>query len=539
MKRADPRQPGKGALELIEEATHLLRAAPLTTLTAYYTGALPFVLGLLYFWVDMSRSPFANQHLAETSLGLGVLFLWMKFWQAIYARHLRALMTGEAPPPLNIGTCRQIFITQTTLQPWGFFLLPLSLLPVLPFGWAYAFFQNLTALAGAEPDEAGGQLKKAAQQTTLWPRQNFLLLAVFLGFGLYVFINWATICFLLPRLVKSLFGVESIFSRSTLGLLNTTFFACMFGLTYLCVDPIAKAAYALRCFYGESLKSGEDLLAELRQFAAPGRRLAAWLVLLLALGGGMNAFPQSPPDGISPAQLDRTIQQVIEQKKYVWRMPRDTIADSDASHKGVIGRFLERVRQMVRHWVQAVMEWVGKWLRRFFGRGPGSPSGSGYGWIMSLQILLYALVAFGSLALALLLFRVFRRRQQKAPPISTEPIRPAPDLTDENLGADQLPEDGWMRLGRELLGRGELRLALRAFYLASLAHLAGRNLISIAKFKSNRDYERELRRRGHSFPELIALFGDNVAVFDRVWYGLHQIDDAQVSQFAANIAKFK
>ena len=59
---------------------------------------------------------------------------------------------------------------------------------------------------------------------------------------------------------------------------------------------------------------------------------------------------------------------------------------------------------------------------------------------------------------------------------------------------------------------------MRAFYFASLAQLAARGLITVAKFKSNRDYERELQRRGHSLPELLASFGDNVSVFDRTWY---------------------
>jgi hypothetical protein len=112
-------------------------------------------------------------------------------------------------------------------------------------------------------------------------------------------------------------------------------------------------------------------------------------------------------------------------------------------------------------------------------------------------------------------------------------------LADESLGAEQLPEDRWTKLARELLDRGELRLALRAFYLATLAHLAERNLISLAKFKSNRDYERELRRRGHSFPDLLALFGENVTVFDRAWYGWHEINGELVSRFAANVERIK
>jgi hypothetical protein len=70
-----------------------------------------------------------------------------------------------------------------------------------------------------------------------------------------------------------LFGMESDFSQSPLSMLNTTFFATMFGLTYLCLDPLIKACYVLRCFYGTSLRSGEDLKAELRRIgsATPNR----------------------------------------------------------------------------------------------------------------------------------------------------------------------------------------------------------------------------------------------------------------------------
>ena len=60
----------------------------------------------------------------------------------------------------------------------------------------------------------------------------------------------------------SLLGIDSVYTRSSQSMSNTTFIAAMCGITYLCVDPIIKAAYLLRCFYGESLDSGEDLKAE-------------------------------------------------------------------------------------------------------------------------------------------------------------------------------------------------------------------------------------------------------------------------------------
>jgi len=156
-----------------------------------------------------------------------------------------------------------------------------------------------------------------------------------------------------------------------------------------------------------------------------------------------------------------------------------------------------------------------------------------------LRLVMYLLIAVVALALGVFLFQAWNRRFRRPDAVVSEPIQSVPDLTDENVGADQLPEDAWIKLARELWERGELRQALRAFYLASLAHLAWRNLITLAKFKSNHDYAVELGRRGHSFPELLALFGENVSVFDRIWYGLHDLDSDLLTRFAANVERIK
>jgi hypothetical protein len=548
MKRAHRRRDGKPGIELIEEATHLLRSAPMTTLAVYCAGVIPFVLGLLYFWADMSRSPFANQHLAEAALGMTALFLWMKFCQALFVRRIRAQIAGEPMPRWNARQCGRVFLTQAIVQPSGLFIIPLASIPMLPLAWAYAYYQNVTVLAGNEPGDLSLVLKKSWRQASLWPWQNHLLLGVMSLFGLCVFLNWVAVCLFLPQLIKMLFGVESIFAQSPMSLLNTTFFTAMFGLSYLSVDPIMKIIYALRCFYGESLQSGEDLKSELKQFS--GSASLAVLVVFLALAAGSFAraaeappppvsSPAVPPANVSPPELDRSLNEVIHQRKYTWRMPRkDVKADSE---KSALRRFLEKAANLIRKWVQAAFEWIGRMLRKIFGDRPrsGGASSFGYGWIMSLQILLYTLVAAVVVALAVLLYRVWRRRRLAPPPAVSEAIQPVPDIADENIGADQLPEDGWTKLARELLQRGEFRLAMRAFYLASLAHLAGRNLISLARFKSNRDYERELQRRAHAIPGLLPMFGENISVFERIWYGRYEATGELVNQFAVNVEKIK
>ena len=85
----------KSAIRIIEEAVHLLRSSPGSLLAGYYLGSAPFVLGQMYFWADMSRSADAAKHCTIAALSLTFLYVWMKFWQAVFAHQVRAQMTGE------------------------------------------------------------------------------------------------------------------------------------------------------------------------------------------------------------------------------------------------------------------------------------------------------------------------------------------------------------------------------------------------------------------------------------------------------------
>jgi hypothetical protein len=548
--KSQRREQDRTVFDLIEEATHLLRTAPAGTLAAYYVGGIPFVLGLLFFWSDMSRSPLASQHLAAASLGMAGLFFWMKLWQTIFARRVRAQIAREPISPLSIRGCLRILVTQAILQPSGLFVLPLAAIPVLPLPWACAFYQNVAVLDDGQEVNLRALLKNARKQAALWPVQNYALLGILVIFAVCVFLNWLSVGLAIPFLFKTFFGVESDFTRGGMAMFNTTFLAAMLGLTYLSVDPILKIIYALRCFYGESLQSGEDLKAELKPFAKSSLPQAAVLAIVFSLLAASPSPAQTATNqpaslparqSLAVPTLDQAINQTIHESKYVWRMPRQQVLAPD-TQENAVERFFDKVENMIREWARDFREWLHKVWNKLFPphETPARVSyGSGYGWIMSLQFLLYGLAAAAVIALALLLYRVWRGHQPPPPAVATEAIQPAPDLADENVHADQLPEDGWTKLARELLERGEFRLAMRAFYLAGLAGLAERNLITIARFKSNRDYERELRRRAHSFPELLAVFGDNVSRFERIWYGMHEASRELALQFANNLEKLK
>jgi hypothetical protein len=559
MVNADRYRRGKESLELIEEAIHLLHSAPAFNLAVYYSGTLPFVLAALYFWADMSRSPFAGQRLVGEALVLGCLFLWMKTCQAFFCRAMRCVASGESRPR-GVGRLWRIFLVQSALQPSGLFVLPLALVPALPFAWVFAFYQNLGALDDGETVDCRGLVKKAAIQSVFWPRQNHLILAIITAFGFFVWLNLVTACFVLPGLVKTLLGVETVFTRSGLSLLNTTLFAATLGLTYICLDPILKTIYALRCFYGESQRSGADLKVELHGAGVKQLSLALILGLLVAFGigeKGLVAAEQSQsramPAGegqpahqstvvssVSALDLDRAIDEVIQRPRYAWREPRKGFVQQENDSNGLFDRLFERLRPFLKNCFKTIRQWLDSLIRRFFLRQRTVSSNDAADRLaVFLRLLVYALIAATVAGLIWLSYRIWEKRRRKAMTIASEPLQPVPDLLDENLGAEQLPEDSWMRLARELLAKGELRLALRSFYLASLAQLAGNNLIHLARSKSNWDYERELQRRAHAIPGLLDAFVENLSVFDRTWYGMYEVNPELVNQFAHNVERIR
>jgi hypothetical protein len=326
------------------------------------------------------------------------------------------------------------------------------------------------------------------------------------------------------------------------------------ALTYLCLGPLIKAVYTLRCFYAESLESGRDLIVELERVTSRPRGAAATLWVCAALltaaspGVASGAEVRAVPlvrQAVSSADLDRSLSEVIQKREYAWRLPREKPSENAALAKGPLALFIEGVADTVRGGVKWLIraakrgaDWV---LKHWLNKLPVNPAAgqSSAVWIDGLYGLLCLLLAAIISSLAILGWRSWRQRRHRHPEPVADPIPSTPDLADEGVAADQLPSTEWLSLAHALMARGELRLALRALYLASLSLLAQRELLVIARFKSNRDYERELQRRAHTQPELLAAFGQNAALFERSWYGRHEVTSDSLSRCSANLEKLQ
>lgn len=521
MKRAS-----KSAVELLEEAVYLLRSAPIAALAAYYLGSVPFVLGFLFFWADMSQSAFGYDHCAPAALGLALLYAWMTYWQSAFVRKLQAELTRDS----SAKNERRGGLLQIGLQPTKFLVLPLAALTVLPYASVYAFYQNL--MAAPDSGNISEALSAAKKQALVWQSQNWTILAILAMLNFVIFLNAGIAILIVPYLAKLLLGIDNMFTRSGMATFNTTFLAVTASLTYLVAHPLAKAVYVLRYFYSEALETGKDLrIAQ----TVPG------LLLFLLLPAVLPAQPAKPIEPISIDQLNRSIDVVIHRPDFTWRLPRPPrppeknpnwfvrMAQSfvDATDRGV---------SHVEHWINQFVNWLGERLKSMLpgigGKGASPDS-------RKLRALVYTLLAAAALVLGWLVWQMLRS-QKRARSVSAIPtLAPAVEVNIAEAEAGEQPLDQWLQLARDLMARQELRLALRAFYLAGLSYLAERSLISIQRGKSNQDYARELRRKARTKPELVAMFVENMNVFERAWYGMYPVDGATLGEFEETFVKMR
>ncbi len=535
---------GQPALDLLEEAVALLRSQPLENLFFYYLGAIPFALGLVYYWADMSGGALAREHLAGGALGLALLWVWMKCWQAVYAERLKSWIMQVPPSPLSPGRLLRTALAQAATSPWGFVLLPVSMVLTIPLGWCTAFFQNLTVLDRGDGTALREQVRAAWQQALLRPRQNHLLLMVIGLLSCIVCLNILIALMMLPQLLKTLLGIESIFGMSAFSMVNSTLWVIIGVLTYLCLDPLVKTAYVLRCYQGGSLHTGEDLLTDLRISLAAKKALMVFLLVCGALAAGFWAAPAQAEDAgaahksvHSAEQLDRAIEKEMSRLEYSWRMPREAEAEEEQKESG----FFRIVVETVEYWVEvlgdgfeAFFEWLGELLVKMFPK-IGLEKTARHGDSADRRfVALYLLLGVAACMAALVAWRHLQRKKNRSGDQGEGIPLADIDLESDEVKASDLPTDQWLALARDLLQKGERRLALRALYLADLAGLAGAQLVTIARAKSDSDYQRELTRRGLAGPETVEAFSQNITIFQQAWYGMREVSEEMFCRFEQN-----
>ena len=163
--------------------------------------------------------------------------------------------------------------------------------------------------------------------------------------------------------------------------------------------------------------------------------------------------------------------------------------------------------------INRFFRWFQDWLRDLLPKA--APMSSGSASIISKAAQVFViLLALGVLAFVLKLFlpRMLRARKTKKKVKDKARIVLGERLEPDQSALDLLSE------AEALARRGELRAAIRKAYIALLVELGERKIISLAQYKTNRDYLRAVR-------EVEPLYGNVKQLtdsFERHWYGLAQ-----------------
>lgn len=539
-------------LSLVEEATHLLRRVPASAWLTYFIGTAPFILYLFFFWSDMSRSALAERRLPEAALILALLYAWMKVWHAMFSDRLMGVVEGrESSASLPLRGWLRLVASQMWIHATAPVMLLIGLIALLPFPWIHAFYHNVTTLA-VEHYRNGGRtlplIRKAGRQTHWRILQQIVVLALLKIVTLLVYLNLLASSYLAATLAKAITGTENAFSMAPHLFMSTAYQSLLISLCYFILNPLVKALYTLRCFYGVARKNGADIQVRLRSLVRASAAASVGVALLLLMTvtpARAQTAPGSAPavvtETASPLpkggddHLDQSIRDVLQGSEFQWRLPRDEMStEGDDSWLGTMMRGFTT-------WLNASLDDLGKiladivdWLfggkkEEEDGLGAGSGSGAGAAWIGMLPGLLKVLAVALVLTLAWVLYRHWK--QSRATAVVEAPAAPEINLESENVVASQLPENEWLRLAREKIAAGDLRLALRALFLATLAHLGEKRLLHISRTKSNGDYARELGWRARGRNDLNDSFTHQVRIFDRVWYGRHEVSADLMDRF--------
>lgn len=233
-------------------------------------------------------------------------------------------------------------------------------------------------------------------------------------------------------------------------------------------------------------------MAQLRN-VFQNRRLPKALITYVILGWcflGSVAYGQEPdPDG--EARALALLQEILGRPEFQWEAPRETL-------------------------LQRAWEWF---VRQFFNLLP-EVAGSGRTATVILAVL-------GTTALlAVLGYIAIRVRRQLATNVEPE--------TDSDLSRWR-DADEVLASAQSVAEQGDYRLALRYLYLSSLLSLHERGLINYDRTRTNLEYLQSVSHR----PQLAAILGEIVRVFDRSWYGIQTPDAETYEQFIGYVQSLR
>jgi hypothetical protein len=546
------------SLEALERGFALFRSTFVGEAWRYYVGSAPLVFCFIPMWVVNGQIRLSDGVVLMEAAVLAASYLLRVCIVASYMQRVRERAFGT-PRSKPVGATAHAAAVGRLLA-WKITLSAGALAGLLTFAgasWFYSACQFASLEAGedaAERHSMRGCLAIASE----WFGSSVLLFLMLFPFWIAVWLNALIIAMLVPQLLHSVLGVNTLLS-TPVGIFalvrSSAFWLSLFGGAWLALDPIVKCSFVVVYQHLRSRREGDDLrglLASLpreqqkkTQMIAStmaGSRLIGALVVLAAILPGVSQAAraeQTPPapnrtETLTDSARQARIQQLrqaldVESRRAIYRW-------HDAEHPSPPNWFDKLVAKIERRIERA---WNAFWdfLHKLWPRGLNLGNEKGRPWqLTELRVWLW-LVAILTVAAGGVLFWLRRQREEASLSIP-QTIAPLPDLSEGAL-ASVRSEDEWFALAGQLEEEGELRFALRAAYFGLLAGLAHREWVMIRRDRTNREYLDEFTRRWRRRPqaavesraEIPEKLRGSLWQFDRVWYGSHVLTQEAVAAY--------
>lgn len=216
----------------------------------------------------------------------------------------------------------------------------------------------------------------------------------------------------------------------------------------------------------------------------------------------------------SLARMAERLHAIDERIQEIHRRNVAATSDKDAD-KGRLAEILRRPEYIQKApegggALERILERIIRWIGKLFPQiKPMQPGGSR--WIANIAQILVVGICLA--AIAFLIWRYGPRFMQGRRKKKTK--REARIILGERLEPDQTSAD-LLAQADALARNGDLRSAIRKAYIALLCELGDRKLISIAQYKTNRDYLYSVRDKGSLYSSMRKL----TMSFELHWYGL-------------------
>src|SRR5580658_9962004 len=308
------------SLEALERGFALFRSTFVREAWRYYAGSAPLVFCFIPMWVINGQIRLSNGVVLIEAAVLAVAYLLRVCMVASYMQRVRERAFGT-PTLKPVGAAAQAAAVGRLLA-WKITLSAGTLVALVTFAgapWFYSAcqFASLEAReAGAERHSMRGCLAIASQ----WFGSSVLLFLMLFPFWIAVWLNGLIIALMVPELVHSIFGVNTLLS-TPVGIFalvrSSSFWLSLFAGAWVALDPIVKCSFVVVYQHLRSRREGDDLRgllaslpreqqkkAQMIASTAAGSRLIGALAVLVAILAGVSPVARAQQTPPAPNRVD-------------------------------------------------------------------------------------------------------------------------------------------------------------------------------------------------------------------------------------------